>query len=149
MPRARSWPPAARGPPPALGIRLGAARARLLEGRALAAAGQRDDAVDALAMAYAELDACGAGGLQAEAARALRELGQVVGRRGRRGAGPDDGLAALSAREREVAALVAAGDTNRQIAGRLHLSENTVETHVRRIFRKLGISSRATRSRRW
>jgi DNA-binding NarL/FixJ family response regulator len=38
---------------------------------------------------------------------------------------------------------VAAGGTNRQIANRLHLTENTVETHVRRIFRKLGISSRA------
>ncbi len=43
-----------------------------------------------------------------------------------------------------MAGLVAAGSTNRRIAAELHLTENTVETHVRRIFKKLGISSRAT-----
>ena len=48
----------------------------------------------------------------------------------------------LSAREAEVAALVARAMTNRQIAERLVLSERTVETHVRSILTKLGFSTR-------
>ncbi len=50
----------------------------------------------------------------------------------------------LTAREREVAELVVAGHTNRQIASGLYVSESTVETHLKHIFRKLGISSRAS-----
>jgi DNA-binding NarL/FixJ family response regulator len=48
----------------------------------------------------------------------------------------------LSARESEVAALIALAMTNRQIAERLVLSERTVETHVRSILAKLGFSTR-------
>lgn len=48
----------------------------------------------------------------------------------------------LTPREEEVAALVAQGLTNRQIAARLVISESTAETHVSRIFRKLGLQSR-------
>jgi DNA-binding NarL/FixJ family response regulator len=48
----------------------------------------------------------------------------------------------LSKREREVLALVAEGRSNRDIAGRLHISENTVKNHVRRIMEKTGTSSR-------
>jgi DNA-binding CsgD family transcriptional regulator/tetratricopeptide (TPR) repeat protein len=48
----------------------------------------------------------------------------------------------LSAREAEMAALVARAMTNRQIAERLVLSERTVETHVRSILAKLGFSTR-------
>jgi DNA-binding NarL/FixJ family response regulator len=55
----------------------------------------------------------------------------------------DGAVAALSPREREVAALVADGRTNAQIAARLHLSESTVEKHVSRVLAKLGMSSRA------
>jgi adenylate cyclase len=49
----------------------------------------------------------------------------------------------LSARELEVLRLVAAGHTNREIAGQLVLSERTVAHHVDHIFNKLGVSSRA------
>lgn len=51
--------------------------------------------------------------------------------------------ASLTAREREVAALVAEGLTNRQIAERLVISERTAETHVEQIRNKLGFRSRA------
>ncbi|MBJ7330545.1 MAG: response regulator transcription factor [Solirubrobacteraceae bacterium] len=50
---------------------------------------------------------------------------------------------ALTHREREVLALVAAGESNAFIAGELYLAESTVKGHVTRIFTKLGVQSRA------
>jgi DNA-binding NarL/FixJ family response regulator len=49
----------------------------------------------------------------------------------------------LTARELEVATLVASGRANKQIASTLGISEWTVSTHVRRMFAKLGVDSRA------
>jgi DNA-binding NarL/FixJ family response regulator len=48
----------------------------------------------------------------------------------------------LSARELEVLRLLARGDSNKEIAARLTLSENTIKTHLSRIFDKLGARSR-------
>jgi DNA-binding NarL/FixJ family response regulator len=49
----------------------------------------------------------------------------------------------LTRREREVAAHVADGLTNKQIAALLHISERTAESHVQHILTKLGFTSRA------
>jgi DNA-binding NarL/FixJ family response regulator len=62
---------------------------------------------------------------------------EVVGRLLR----PQQALAALTAREREVLALMAEGRTNVGIANRLYLSERTVETHVASILGKLDLAS--------
>jgi DNA-binding NarL/FixJ family response regulator len=51
--------------------------------------------------------------------------------------------AGLTPREVEVLALVATGASNRDIAGRLVLSERTVARHVANIFVKIGVSTRA------
>lgn len=53
------------------------------------------------------------------------------------------GVDGLSAREIEVLALVAAGHSNRDIGGELHLSALTVKSHLARIARKLGTGDRA------
>ena len=50
---------------------------------------------------------------------------------------------AVSAREVEVLQLVASGLGNRDIAAVLHVSEETVKTHVRRVLHKLGAHGRA------
>jgi DNA-binding CsgD family transcriptional regulator len=54
-----------------------------------------------------------------------------------------DHVGGLTGREMEVLALIAAGQTNREIATALVLSEHTVRRHVQNIFAKLGVSSRA------
>ena len=63
-----------------------------------------------------------------------------------RGPAPDAGAAAqvarLSAREREVLALIAAGATNDDIAARLHISRPTVKTHVGALLTKLDVRDR-------
>ena len=53
---------------------------------------------------------------------------------------PDDPLAALSEREREVLAQMAEGRSNRAIGERLQITEHTVEKHVRSIFGKLELT---------
>jgi DNA-binding CsgD family transcriptional regulator len=49
----------------------------------------------------------------------------------------------LTKREGEIAILVARGNSNKQIAIQLNISEWTVSTHLRRVFVKLGVDSRA------
>ena len=54
----------------------------------------------------------------------------------------DPALASLSARERQIAALIAADLSDANVAARLSLSEETVGSHLRRIYRKLGVHTR-------
>jgi DNA-binding CsgD family transcriptional regulator len=71
--------------------------------------------------------------------RAGDELARISGRR--RG---DPGLTAT---ERQIAELVAAGRTNKEVAAALFLSRRTVEAHLRQVFRKLGVRSRTELAR--
>jgi DNA-binding CsgD family transcriptional regulator len=73
----------------------------------------------------------------------LRTLGKTIHRRRRGGRRDGSGVELLTGREVEVAELVCAHRTNREIAGELFLSLKTVEAHMRNIFQKLGVSSRA------
>jgi two-component system, NarL family, nitrate/nitrite response regulator NarL len=54
----------------------------------------------------------------------------------------DEGIAKLSARERQILALIARGDSNKLIARELDIAETTVKIHVQHILRKLNLSSR-------
>jgi DNA-binding NarL/FixJ family response regulator len=66
-----------------------------------------------------------------------------------RAKGSDSAFAALTSRERQVAALLAAGRSNAQIAAELVLSLATVKDHVHRILTKTALSSRAAVAAAW
>ena len=126
-----------------LGARVEAARSRTLAGRALAAAGRTDEAVALLQDAATALDACGARRYRDDAERELRRLGsRGPHRRTRAGQRDSTGIESLTERELQVARLIVDRRTNPQIAAELFLSPKTVESHVRNLFHKLGVSSR-------
>ncbi len=118
------------------------ARARVLLGTALGRLGEVEKAIAELESAEQTLFELGAKREADAAARELRRLGARGPRRARGvpGARPSAGL---SPRESEVATLVAAGKRNREVAAALFLSEKTVESHLARIYDKLGVRSRA------
>jgi DNA-binding NarL/FixJ family response regulator len=118
------------------------ARARALLGTALGRLGETEEALVELAHAERTLFALGALRDANSAAQELRRLGRRGPRRLQTTSAPGR-LEALTAREREVALLVAAGKRNRDVAAALFLSEKTVETHLARIYDKLGVRSRA------
>lgn len=122
------------------GGRVEAARARLMGAIAAAHDGSLDPAVAELRWVHETARRLGATTYARDAARQLRRLG--------RRPGPDGEPAPLSDREAEVAALIASGLSNRQIAGRLFIGERTVESHVARAMSKLGCANRAALARR-
>ncbi|MFH8987803.1 helix-turn-helix transcriptional regulator [Streptomyces sp. NPDC017940] len=111
-------------------------------GRALLTAGSTA-AVFALTEAY---DLYASAGADFEADRVRADLERATSRSARRGGGPRPrpgrGWDALTASERKVAGLVAAGHTNRSAAAALLVSPHTVNTHLSSIFRKLSVHSR-------
>jgi DNA-binding NarL/FixJ family response regulator len=126
----------------AVGARLPAAFCRALAGQALVAEGDRPGAIATLRLAESELGACGSIRVRDEMRRELRRLGARAEPRGPATVA-DSGMASLTRRELEIAELVTDRRTNREIAGTLFLSEKTVESHLRNVFMKLSVSSRA------
>jgi len=124
-----------------------AALSRTLAGMALAQAGERDRASAELQHAARVLEECGALRYRDQAERELRKLGHRIHRRTRPGAADTIGLKSLTERELELARLVVDRKTNPEIASELFLSQKTVETHLRNIFRKVGVSSRVELAR--
>ncbi len=108
------------------------ARSLLVQGRLLRRARRRSEAAVALERAAAMFDAAGTPRWSELARADLAALGL------RRGS-PDT----LTPSEERTARLAASGLTNREVADRLTLSPKTVEAHLARAYRKLGISSRA------
>jgi DNA-binding CsgD family transcriptional regulator len=127
-------------------LRIPAERAQILHraGVALAAAGERELAIERQAEAYRLARQLAARPLAGRAASAIEELGESVEQRLGRAA--DGDASQLTRRETEVVRLVAAGRTNREIAGELFLSPRTVDMHVRNILAKLDCRSRVEAS---
>ena len=111
------------------------ARTLLAYGRRLHRARRRAEARDRLRQALHGFEELRATAWTRQAEAELRSAGA------RRRRGPDGG--ALTAQELRVAQAVRRGKTNRQIAAELFLSPKTVEFHLRQIYAKLGVHSRA------
>ncbi|MEV5967048.1 AAA family ATPase [Kribbella sp. NPDC051952] len=117
-------------------LRVEIARAHLLYGEWLRREGRRVDAREQLRTAHEQLAAMG---VEAFAERARHELlatGETV--RKRRPDTSND----LTAQEAQIAGLARDGLTNPEIAAQLFISPRTVEWHLRKIFSKLGVTSR-------
>jgi DNA-binding CsgD family transcriptional regulator len=113
------------------------ARTHLLYGERLRRMGRRGEGRAQLEQALEGLERIGAEGFAERARAELRATGVRPARR--------DHTAAetLTGQERQVAAEVALGRSNREVAAALFISPKTVEMHLTRIYRKLGLRSRA------
>jgi DNA-binding CsgD family transcriptional regulator len=119
-----------------VGDDFGRARAMLALGVARRRSRQKRPARQAIEEAVTGFEQLGA---DRWAEQARRELGRIGGRTQEQG---------LTAAERRVAALVAAGRTNREVAAALFLGERTVASHLTHIYAKLGVRSRTELARR-
>jgi DNA-binding CsgD family transcriptional regulator len=131
----------------AAGAPVEAALSRIVAGRALVLCGERDRAIAELQGAAAQLDAHGCVRYRGEADRELGRLGRRAHRRTTAGNADGSRIESLTGRELEIANLVVDRMTNSQIASELFLSHKTVETHLRNIFRKVGVASRVELAR--
>ncbi|WP_327138344.1 LuxR family transcriptional regulator (plasmid) [Streptomyces sp. NBC_01340] len=117
-------------------LALEQARARLLFGEWLRRRKRRSDARKQLRAAYESFDAFGAVPYAERARIELLATGETARRR------TEETRFDLTPRERQVASMAAAGLTNGEIATRLFVTASTVEFHLNKVFRKLGITSR-------
>ncbi|PYF98969.1 regulatory protein, luxR family [Georgenia satyanarayanai] len=112
------------------------ARTHLVYGEWLRRQGRRQDAGDQLRTAHQQLSDMGIEAYAERAARELRALGEHPRAR------TPGAASSLTPQEAQIARLVATGATSREVATQLFLSPRTIESHLRNIFRKLGITSR-------
>jgi DNA-binding CsgD family transcriptional regulator len=117
-------------------IRAELARAHLLYGEWLRRQGRRRDAREHLRTAYQLLDAMGMAGFAGRARQELAATGETARKR------TIDTAEELTAQEAHIARLARDGRSNPEISTELFISPRTVEWHLRKIFIKLGISSR-------
>jgi len=117
-------------------LRVDLARTHLLYGEWLRRERRRIDARTELRTAHELFSEFG---MEAFAERARIEL-EATGERARKRT--VDTLGDLTPQEAQISRLVAEGHTNRDIAAQLYISPSTVEYHLRKIFRKLGVKSR-------
>jgi len=112
------------------------ARAHLLYGEWLRRENRRLDARHQLRSAYHLLDAIGAEAFAERARRELLATGEKVRKR------EVDTYSQLTQQEEHIVRLVRDGRTNPEIGAELFISTRTVEWHLRKVFAKLGITSR-------
>jgi DNA-binding CsgD family transcriptional regulator len=113
------------------------ARTDLCHGELLRRAGQRTEARVQLQHALETFDSLGAAPWSKHARAELRASGATLRR------GPAQHGEQLTPQELQIALHVADGKTNRQVAASLFLSPRTIELHLTRVYRKLGLHSRA------
>jgi len=119
------------------------ARAHLLYGEWLRRQRRRCDARRQFRTAYEKFQLMGA---DAFAERVRAELLATGVRARKRMVSARDELTPQEAR---IAALVASGESNQQVAAELFISAHTVDYHLRKVFRKVGVSSRTQLARSW
>ncbi|MFE4690644.1 AAA family ATPase [Streptomyces sp. NPDC056749] len=112
------------------------ARAHLLYGEWLRRRGRRQDCRPHLRTAHELFSGAGLEAFGRRAADELRATGETARSR------TDHARDQLTMQELHIARLVATGATSKEVAARLFLSPRTIDTHLRNIYRKLGINSR-------